>query len=196
MDRIKTLLESGDLLDVKKLRMYLKLLKIKEENTYKHSIRVSIYSTMIAKELDFSHEEILVIWLSALLHDIGKLLIPNDILLGTKKLSEKEILLIKNHPIDGGNYLKKFTSERIYIGAMEHHERLDGKGYPYGKKDISITGRIIAIADTFDAMTSERTYQNSLTFEDALAKMEKLVENGMYDKDLFFKFKKIILEKY
>lgn len=194
MNRINILIESGNLLDVYKLRVYLKLLKLKENETYSHSIRVSKYATKLATKLGFNDEEVAVIWLAGLLHDLGKLLVPNDILLGSSKLTVEDTLIIKKHPVDGANYLKEFTSEKIYLGALEHHERLDGKGYPYGIKNISIIGRIIAIADTFDAMTSNRRYQNNLSFSEALDKMKSLANENFYDKELLEYFTEVILE--
>lgn len=194
MNKLNILIKNGDLLDKNKLCLYLKLLKLKEKETYKHSIRVSKYATKLAKKMELSEDEIAVIWIAGLLHDLGKLLIPNDLLLGNKPLSIENSELIKKHPIDGVNYLKDFTSERVYLGALEHHERLDGKGYPYGLKKISLVGRIIAIVDTFDAMTSNRTYQASITFEEAIIKMEDLVNENFYDKKIFKYFKEVIHE--
>ena len=194
MNKLNILIKNGDLLDKNKLCLYLKLLKLKEKETYKHSIRVSKYATKLAKKMELSEDEIAVIWIAGLLHDLGKLLIPNDLLLGNKPLSIENSELIKKHPIDGVNYLKDFTSERVYLGALEHHERLDGKGYPYGLKKISLIGRIIAIVDTFDAMTSNRTYQASITFEEAIIKMEDLVNENFYDKKIFKYFKEVIHE--
>ena len=194
MNKLNILIKNGDLLDKNKLCLYLKLLKLKEKETYKHSIRVSKYATKLAKKMELSEDEIAVIWIAGLLHDLGKLLIPNDLLLGNKPLSIENSELIKKHPIDGVNYLKDFTSERVYLGALEHHERLDGKGYPYGLKKISLIGRIIAIVDTFDAMTSNRTYQASITFEEAIIKMEELVNGNFYDKKIFKYFKEVIHE--
>ena len=195
MNKISILIESEDLLDLDKLRVYLKLLKLKEKETYAHSIRVSKYSTKLAIKLGFNDEEVSVIWLAGLLHDLGKLLVPNDILLGSTKLTTEDTLIIKKHPIDGVNYLREFTSEKICLGALEHHERLDGKGYPYGIKNISLIGRIIAIADTFDAMTSNRRYQNNLSFSEALDKMKSLAEEDFYDRELLKQFTEVILEK-
>lgn len=194
MNKLNILIENKDLLDIEKFSLYLGLLRLKEKETYMHSIRVSRYSTELAKKLKLSNEMIAIVWASALLHDIGKLLVPNYILLGTTKLSEDDYLLIRRHPLDSLIYLQEFTSERLYKGAIEHHERLDGKGYPYGIKDISIVGRIIAIADTFDAMTSNRTYQNALTYNEALDKMQELADLNMYDRELFYYFKKVVLE--
>lgn len=194
MNKLNILIKNGDLLDKNKLRLYLKLLRLKEKETYAHCIRVSKYSTKLAKKMGLSEDEVAIIWIAGLLHDLGKLLIPNDILLGNKPLSAEDSLLIKKHPIDGANYLRDFTSERVYLGALEHHERLDGKGYPQGLTKISLTGRIIAIVDTFDAMTSNRTYQNSLTFEEALIKIEELVNKNFYDREIFRYFKEVIYE--
>lgn len=194
MNKLNILKENNDLFDVKKFSLYLKLLKLKEKETYLHSIRVSNYSTRLAKKLGFNEEMVSVIWLSALLHDIGKLMIPNYILLGKNKLSEDDYLLIREHPLDSLIFLQEFTSERVFRGAVEHHERLDGNGYPYGIKDISIVGRIIAISDTFDAMTSNRTYQNPLTYNEALDKMNNFANLNLYDNDILNCFKEVVLE--
>lgn len=194
MSKINILINTKDLLDRDKFSLYLKTLKFKELETYKHSIRVSRYSVALANKLGFSEEEVAVVWISALLHDIGKIFIPNYVLLGTSKLSEEDYILIRRHPIDGFIHLKEFTSERVCKGSIEHHERLDGKGYPYGAKNISTIGRIIAIADTFDAMTSKRTYQNALSFENALFRIQELTNSGLYDKEIFFCFKEVIEE--
>lgn len=194
MNKLNILIENNDLLNIEKFSLYLKLLKFKEKETYMHSIRVSRYSTKLAKKLGLNEDMIAIVWLSALLHDIGKLMVPNYILLGTDKLSEDDYLLIRRHPLDSLIYLKEFTSERVYRGAIEHHERLDGKGYPYGVKNISTVGRIIAIADTFDAMTSNRTYQNSLTYNEALDKMSSFANLNMYDENILNHFKEVVLE--
>lgn len=196
MNKITILTKKGDLLDTEKFSLYLKTLRLKEKETYMHSVRVSKYSTELARELGFSEEYIAVVWLSGLLHDIGKLLVPNYILLGTNKLSEDDYILIRRHPMDGLMYLQEFTSERVCKGAIEHHERLDGKGYPYGIKEISLIGRIIAIADTFDAMTSNRTYQDALSFQECLSRMEDLANANLYDKELFLHFKNVIERIY
>lgn len=192
MNKIDILIKSKDLLDVNVFKMYLKILYLKEKETYMHSVRVSLYSTQLAREIGFSDEEVAIVWLSGLLHDMGKLLVPNYILLGTSTLSENEYSLIRMHPTDGVMLIKDFVSDRVCKGALEHHERLDGKGYPLGIKNISLIGKIIAIADTFDAMTSNRTYQNALPFEECLSRMEELSSFGLYDKNLFVDFKKVI----
>lgn len=192
MNKLEILINNNDLLDVKKFSEYLLLLKEKELETYRHSIRVSKYSTEIAKEMGFGNNIIVAVWLSGLLHDLGKLDIPNNILLGRNKLSESDYRLVRKHPLYGLDYLKEFTSKRVYMGAIEHHERLDGSGYPYGVKYISTIGKIIAIADTFDAMTSNRTYQIPLSYDEALIKIEELVNRNFYDEQIFLYFKKVV----
>lgn len=196
MDKLKIIIKNKDLLNKEQFIKYLLLLKDKEIETYKHSVRVSKYSTELAKKMGFSEDIVSAVWLAGLLHDIGKLLVPNDILLSTTKLSDDDFKIIKKHPLHGLKYLDDITSERVYMGAIEHHERLNGEGYPYGVKYISTIGKIIAIADTFDAMTSNRTYQKAYAPLEALVKMEEMVDLNMYDKKIFNYFKGVVVELF
>ncbi|MBP5197744.1 MAG: HD-GYP domain-containing protein [Lachnospiraceae bacterium] len=137
----------------------------KDEYTHGHSRRVAEYSDMIAKKLGKTGEECRDIYLAALLHDVGKIGIPDDIINKTDKLSEREFSLIKSHPVIGSNILERITmSPKLRDGALYHHERYDGLGYPNGilGKDIPEVARIIAVADAYDTMTSKRNYRDCL----------------------------------
>ena len=130
-----------------------------------HSRRVAVYTSSMARSLGFSQEEMQVIELAGLLHDVGKVMISEHILGKPGKLTDQEFYQIQQHPVLG---------ERIVEGAdflretgpfiRHHHERFDGKGYPDGAKaeDIPFAARIIAVADTADAMTSDRSYRKAL----------------------------------
>ena len=137
----------------------------KDVNTAHHSQRVSEYSVMIAQKLDFDEEKVESIRHMALLHDIGKIGIPDRVLNKPAKLDDEEYAIMKSHTVKGASILHDFTLVKdVAIGAHYHHERYDGKGYPEGLKgeDIPIEARIIGVADAFDAMTANRVYRKHL----------------------------------
>lgn len=140
----------------------------KDEYTQGHSRRVSIYAVEIAREMNLSSEKIEDIRYIALLHDIGKIGIPDAILNKPGRLTDSEYEIMKTHTTKGGEILKDIdTIEGLNTGAKYHHERYDGKGYPNGLKgeEIPLIARIICIADAYDAMTSNRIYRKRLTNE-------------------------------
>lgn len=133
-----------------------------------HSERVSKYSVMLAEAIGFDEEQLNHIKYAGLLHDIGKIGVPGDLINKPARLTEEEYNVIKTHPIIGADILKSITSvEMIYQGARWHHERYDGKGYPDGLKgeEIPLVARIIGVADAYDAMTSARAYRQVMSKE-------------------------------
>jgi uncharacterized domain HDIG len=139
-----------------------KTVDAKDKNTSYHSQRVSEYSVMLARELGFTEEECENIRRAGLLHDIGKIGIPDRVLNKKGRLDDEEYALMKTHVTFGGEILKDFTIiEHAADGAMYHHEKYDGTGYMMGLKgeEIPLYGRIIAVADAFDAMTQNRVYR-------------------------------------
>lgn len=135
----------------------------KDKYTKGHSARVAKYSRMIAGLLGKSEEKKRQVYLAGLLHDIGKISIPDTIINKAGKLTDEEYEQIKKHPVNGAEILEKMKSiPYIKDGAKYHHERYDGKGYPSGLKgqEIPELARIIAVADAYDAMTSNRSYRN------------------------------------
>lgn len=137
----------------------------KDEYTHGHSIRVAQYSKEIAEIAGLSDEDCEKIYFSALLHDVGKIGIPDWILNKKEKLTKEEFDIIKQHPILGREILAHIRKlPYLTMGTKYHHERYDGQGYPEGLKatDIPIYARIIAVADAYDAMTSERSYRKPL----------------------------------
>lgn len=130
-----------------------------------HSGRVAEYSSLICSELGLSAQESLRIRLSALLHDIGKIGMDQKILTKPGELTAEEFVILKTHPTRGAEMLRPVLDFADLLPGVElHHESLDGAGYPYGLKgdEIPLMARVIAVADTFDAMTHNRTYQNAL----------------------------------
>ena len=150
------------------LQTFAKTIDAKDRYTNGHSIRVAWYSREIARRMGFSPEEQERIYYVALLHDIGKIGIPDQILNKEGRLTEEESKIVRTHPALGGDILKNFTAlEGISEGARYHHERYDGKGYCTGKagKDIPQVARIIGVADSYDAMASDRCYRKAMSQE-------------------------------
>ena len=143
-----------------------------DEYTYNHSINVAIYSLYIGKLIGLEKERIKELCQAALLHDIGKSKVPKDILNKKGKLTEEEFEIVKNHTIDGYMLSKKvsFIGDEVREAILSHHEREDGSGYPRGinSSKINLYAKILAIADVYDALTSERSYKEKSTPFDAI----------------------------
>lgn len=140
----------------------------KDKYTRGHSDRVSAFSTLIGQKLGLSAEDIKTLEIGGLFHDIGKIGVPDSIIQKTDKLTDDEYSQIKNHPLIGAHILSNATIFKNIIPIVKHHhERYDGHGYPSQLKgtDIPYLARITTIADSFDAMTSKRTYRDSLPLE-------------------------------
>ena len=148
----------------------------KDENTSQHSVRVSEYSVMIARRLGYDEEACEQLRRTAVLHDIGKIGIPDRILNKPDKLTDEEYDIMKSHVDRGAEILKNFTLiDRVEEGVLYHHERYDGKGYCTGKAgtDIPQVARIIGVADSFDAMSSDRCYRKALSQEAIAQELNK-----------------------
>jgi energy-coupling factor transport system substrate-specific component len=164
----------------------------KDENTCQHSFRVAEYSALIAERIGWSKERCENLREIALLHDIGKIGIPDSVLNKPAKLTDEEYTVMKSHVLIGSQILKDFTLvDHVIEGALYHHERYDGKGYIHGLKgeEIPINARIIGIADAFDAMTSNRVYRQHMDMDYVINELEK-GSGTQFDPD----FTKILLE--
>lgn len=151
-------------------------LDAKDQYTHGHSMRVTLYSLALAKELNLPDSLLEEIETTGLLHDIGKIAIPEKILLKPGKLTDEEFEIIKKHPELGEHLINGIGKLKLISNWLKyHHERYDGKGYPEGLKgeDIPISSRIIAIADTYDAMTSTRSYRPALSHEEAINEIKR-----------------------
>ena len=140
----------------------------KDSYTRGHSDRVAEYSVLIGEKVGLSEEQLKILKIGGLFHDIGKIGIPDKILLKPEKLTDEEYSEIKNHPAIGAHILGSATIFKDAIPIVKHHhEKYDGRGYPAGLKgeEIPYLARIAAIADTFDAMTSRRSYRNALDLQ-------------------------------
>ena len=143
-----------------------------------HSERVRAYAALIGKQIGLSEDELELLSWSALMHDIGKLDVPSWLLSSPERPTDEEWEVLKRHPESAVNRLRKLeriVGSTIYDGALNHHERWDGTGYPQGlsETDIPLFGRITAIADTFDVMTHARSYKKPLPIADARKELEK-----------------------
>ena len=148
----------------------------KDSYTNGHSTRVAQYSVMLAKKMGYEGEKLEQLQYAAMLHDIGKIGVPREIINKPSKLTDEEYAIIKTHPAIGENILKEVSEiPDIAIGARWHHERYDGKGYPDGLKgeEIPELARIIGVADAYDAMTSKRSYRDVLPQEVVTGELEK-----------------------
>ncbi len=154
------------------LYAFVETLEARDAYTKQHSARVTRYAVAMAKVLDRTEEEIEILQVAANLHDIGKIGVPDHILLKPGKLTAEEYEVIKKHPLIGSHIIGHFdmwSKEQCVVRA--HHERWDGRGYPDGlkKEQIPYLARIISIADVYDALTSDRSYRSKMSQDKALA---------------------------
>lgn len=155
-----------------------KTAEYKDPETASHVARVAYYSKLLAKGYGLSEKEQDILFYAAPFHDLGKIGIEDKILLKPAKLTPEEFETMKNHTKIGYEILKNSQSEYLQAGAiiaLTHHEKINGSGYPNGLKDndIHIFGRIVAIADVFDALTSFRPYKQAWSFEDAVKYLQE-----------------------
>jgi putative nucleotidyltransferase with HDIG domain len=169
--RVAEIYESNGELFLGVVKSLIAAIDAKDPYTQGHSQRVSDYSVLIAREMGYDETAITDIRIGSLLHDIGKIGIPDSILSKPGPLSNDEMNLIREHPTTGINILSQVKAlDPMHAAIVEHHERLDGSGYPGHLTDqhISWMGRIVAVADVFDAMTSTRPYRKSTSIWDVL----------------------------
>lgn len=162
----------------------------KDPYTHGHSLRVTLYSLILAKEMGFDEKLLEEIETAGLLHDIGKIAIPQNILCKPGKLTDEEFAVMKSHPNNSERLIlsvKKLAGISSWLKA--HHERWDGKGYPDGLQgeEIPLSARIVAIADTYDAMTSTRSYRKALDHEVAIEEIKRC-SGSQFDPNLAGKF--------
>ena len=168
----------------------------KDPYTRGHSERVTKYSVIIARALDLDEKTVETISISALLHDVGKIGIDDKILKKPGFLTPEEFEIMKQHPVKGFNIMKTIEQMRnVLPGLRSHHEQWDGNGYPDRLRgdEIPLIARIIAVADTLDAMTTNRPYQKALTFQFAVEKINQNV-GVKYDKQVVAAFNRAIEE--
>ena len=168
-----------------------KALEARDDNTSSHSLNVTKYSMLLGEKLGLNEEKLRALSQGALLHDLGKIGIPDDILKKPGNLDESEFEVIKKHPMLTSDILDTLeTSDHFAAIARSHHERWDGSGYPDGLngEDIPLLARIVAIADAWDAMTSNRVYRDAMSENIALDIFEREKDSGQWDPFLVEKF--------
>jgi HD-GYP domain-containing protein (c-di-GMP phosphodiesterase class II) len=161
------------------------IIDAKDGYTHKHSERVSAFGVRLAQQLGFDSDARAVVELSGLLHDVGKIGVPDAILNKPGKLTDAEFKEMRLHPLHGARILSNINSQKVVSllpGVKYHHERWDGKGYPEGLKgeEIPLLGRVLGVADFLDALTSDRSYRKGLSLEEAL-QMVKDLEGQAFD---------------
>lgn len=169
-------LKKDDEIIVQSLKTLTEFIDAKDAYTKDHSVRVARYAEEIARRYGLPDEEIRHLYYITLLHDCGKISIPDEILKKKGSLTPEEFAVIKTHTTRGNELLKKFTAlPGIGDGAHYHHERYDGYGYPSGLEgeEIPLYARIICVADAYDAMSSNRCYRNALDKEKILSELDK-----------------------
>ncbi|HWB53900.1 MAG TPA: HD-GYP domain-containing protein, partial [Tepidisphaeraceae bacterium] len=148
----------------------------KDAYTCGHSERVALLSRELAKKIKLPSTQVERIYMAGLLHDVGKIGVPEFVLQKTGKLTPEEFALMKKHPEIGGKILKNVKQiQDLLPGVLYHHERYDGKGYPAGLsgQSIPLFGRLICLGDSFDAMTSNRTYRKAMPIEVAMTEIRR-----------------------
>lgn len=167
------------------IKAFAKCIDLKDKYTNGHSFRVAKYASMIAERLGYDEQQVTDIYNIGLLHDIGKIAVPDKILGKPQALSDEEFEIISQHAMNGYEILKEIEIRPdLAIGAGFHHEHIDGTGYPFGKKgdEIPQTAQIIAVADTFDAMNSTRPYRKQLYAEFIIDEMVRISGNQLNTK--------------
>jgi len=150
------------------------LLDLKDLNTGVHSTRLAEWAMRVAQELGFNHGDLPDIEVAALMHDIGKIGVPDAILNKPARLTEEEYAIIKKHPEYSWTVLRLLPGfERASLFALHHHENFDGTGYPakLADSEIPIGSRIVSVIDAFDAMVSSRPYRQGLPFDEAVRRL-------------------------
>ena len=168
-----------------------KALEARDDNTSSHSLNVTRYSMLLGEHLGLDEEDLRALSQGALLHDLGKIGIPDDILKKPGDLDDAEFEIIKKHPMMTSEILDSLEkSEHFAAIARSHHERWDGTGYPDGLygENIPLLARIVAIADAWDAMTSNRVYRDAMSENIALDILEREKNWGQWDPFLVDKF--------
>jgi putative nucleotidyltransferase with HDIG domain len=177
IERLKEAAEENRELFIGSIRMLAAAIDEKDPYTRGHSGRVAKYSMLIGQELGLSSEELDKLRIAALLHDVGKIGVEDRVLKKPGSLTPEEFGLMKQHTVKGANIMRPVSQLKEMLPGIElHHEHMDGRGYPYGLQgnQIPMMARIIGVADTFDAMTTNRPYQSAMDLEFALDRIRAL----------------------
>jgi len=182
--------------EIKELNQISSMIQEKDLYTHNHEQRVNNYCVKIASKMNMTKEGLEKLFYSALYHDVGKINVPDEILLKPGALTREEFEYVKKHPTDGRKLVEKTYLREIGEIIEQHHERLDGSGYPLGlqEDEIRVEAKIVAVLDSFDAMTSDRPYRKGMSPKIAMEELKKFV--GIhYDKNVVEIFEEILKEE-
>ncbi len=177
IERLKEAAEENRELFLGSIRMLAAAIDEKDPYTRGHSGRVAKYSVLIGQQLGLPADELDRLKISALLHDVGKIGVEDRVLKKPGALTPEEFELMKQHTVKGANIMRPVSQLKEMLPGIElHHEHMDGRGYPYGLQgpEIPLMARIIAVADTLDAMTTNRPYQSAMDLDFALTRIKSL----------------------
>ncbi|MFV0342501.1 MAG: diguanylate cyclase [Anaerocolumna sp.] len=177
-DQVKEVknIDTNLLEEIKPLKTLITVINSRDTYTYQHIERVFSYCNIIADYINLSSENKVVLLYAAYLHDLGKINVSKEVLITNKRLTNSEWEELKKHPQDSADILKQIKGfEKVVPIVLEHHEKYDGTGYPNGLKgeEISYLSRILTVVDSFDAMTNQRPYQKTKTFEEAFEEIQR-----------------------
>ncbi|WP_158089429.1 HD-GYP domain-containing protein [Magnetofaba australis] len=183
-DSIQRLIQEEEEAYLQALQSLTKALESKDAYTARHSARVSKYSALLGKQVGITGQELELLQRGAMMHDLGKIGIPDGVLNKPSALSDEEFAIMKSHPMMTATIMRPLKRFKAFAEiAAWHHERWDGRGYPDGLKgeEIPLLARIVCIADTWDAMTGDRVYRKGMPQEKALAIFENERDGGQWD---------------
>jgi putative two-component system response regulator len=167
----------------------------KDPYTHGHCERLAEYSACLGEHLGLAEDQIIALRRAGVVHDIGKVAVPDAILLKPGRLTADEWKLVQQHPIVGERICAPLKSFRLVLPILRHHhEKLDGSGYPDGLRGeaIPLTARVLQIVDVYDALTTVRPYKPALSITDALQTMKQEVAQGWWDPHIFDQFERLV----
>jgi putative nucleotidyltransferase with HDIG domain len=179
------------------LEIVAEMIANRDQHTFEHATQVARIAGLIGREMKLSDDDLKAIEFGSLVHDIGKTAIPDDVLLKPGNFDPQDRFIMQYHPLVGAKiFARHLQDDRITNIILNHHERLDGSGYPAGLKgnEIDLFSRIIAVADTYESLVARRPYKQPLTRDKALAIVDKEAKAGQLDQDIVNLLKKIARE--
>lgn len=182
--------------EIEVLSTMLKKVEEKDMYTHGHGVRLKDLSIKIGEKLKLSQKQLDILFYAASFHDIGKINVPDEILKKPGKLTSEEFEYIKKHPGDGAEIIKNTFLREAVPGILEHQERLDGSGYPNSLKadEICLEAKIIAVVDTYDAMTSDRPYRKGMDPRTAINEIKSLIGKH-YDEKIVMTFEQVLRDE-
>ncbi len=182
--------------EIESLIEMIKKVEEKDRYTHSHSMRLKEYTIKIGEKMNLPQKQLDILYYASSLHDIGKINVPDEILNKPGKLTNEEFEYIKRHPVDGAEIIKNTFLRETEAGILQHHERLDGSGYPNGLKDreICLEAKIIAVVDTYDAMTSDRPYRKGIDPKITMNEIKSLIGKH-YDEKIVMTFEQVLKDE-